>query len=86
MPNKFPEKFLEQKSLTLNSLQIQLNLPPIRTDIEISNPSVKKILKKVFWLSLVSPIYIDLRTLKVESKQNLYMVLSRDKSRDRLEW
>lgn len=86
MPNKFPEKFLEQKSLTLNSLQIQLNLPPIRTDIEISNPSVKKILKKVFWLSLVSPIYIDLRTSKVESKQNLDMVLSRDKSRDRLEW
>lgn len=85
MPNKFPEKFLEQKSLTLNSLQIQLNLPPIRTDIEISNPSVKKILKKVFWLSLVSPIYIDLRTSKVESKQNLDMVLSRDKSRDRLE-
>ena len=86
MPNKLPEKFLEQKSLTLNSLQIQLNLPPIRTDIEISNPSVKKILKKVFWLSLVSPIYIDLRTSKVESKQNLDMVLSRDKSRDRLEW
>ena len=85
MPNKFPEKFLEQKSLTLNSLQIQLNLPPIRTDVEISNPSVKKILKKVFWLSLVSPIYIDLRTSKVESKQNLDMVLSRDKSRDRLE-
>ena len=86
MPNKFPEKFLEQKSLTLNSLQIQLNLPPIRTDIEISNPSVKKILKQVFWLSLVSPIYIDLRTSKLESKQNLYMVLSRGKSRDRLEW
>ena len=42
MPNKFPENFLEQKSLTLNSLQIQLNLPPIRTDVEISNPSVKK--------------------------------------------
>ena len=85
MPNKSPEKFLEQKSLTLNSLKIQLNLPPIRTDFEISNPSVKKILKKVSWLSLVSPIYINLRTSKVESKQNLYMVLSRDKSRDRLE-
>lgn len=59
MSNKFPEKFLEQKSLTLNSLKIQLNLPPIRTDFGISNPSVKKKkLKKVSWLSLVSPIYI----------------------------
>ena len=54
MPNKFPEKFLEQKSLTPNSLKIQLNLPSIRTDFEISNPSVKKKNTKKSILNLLS--------------------------------
>ena len=54
MSNKFPEKFLEQKSLTLNSLKIQLNLPPIRTDFGMSNPSVKNWNTKKSILALLS--------------------------------